>query len=132
MAMIEVNLSCVDVFGVVVTAPTGVLYSSQTAGMACNHPVQQGFWVPVAIEGCREFEDLIHDRICSIGGFTSDQMDFLDEALARFGLPLICDRKNAPAGEEAWIPVVITRAGRYSPFEKLEGRQGILVTGNCD
>jgi hypothetical protein len=132
-----VDLASFPDLGLIVKAPTGVRYTSQTAGLACEHPEVEGFFVPLQTKVGRP-------EVAALQGiFTGDwhalsdaKADQLDRALNRHGLSSIrVDRSMLAECKEAWVHVLIsTSKSDALPLdtELDHGRKGILIWPNSD
>lgn len=125
--------------GLIIPAPTGIVWSNQTGGMACHHPELEGYFLPVRVS-----ESLFSDWCCTTDGFAKATWDGLSVAVGRaLGPCWQFDTTRAADGQEAWIPVYSTHKDRchcwMSEDQKLgdstrpiDGRGAILTYENCD
>ena len=104
---------------IILRIPTGRFYTAQTHGMACFHPLMEGFIVTL------EPIDIPH--IGCWGNITRDDQAALGPVLAPLGIEIDSEELDATITNgrpetygEAWIPI------------KWGSARGILVYGNCD
>ncbi len=130
--MIMVDLSFMDAFGVIVKAPTGVKYTSESGGILCHHPEVEGFFVPLSVGYRKNIEDELHDLLC--GGHSDNpylDKDDLELAMSWHEIRLRLDISALPETEEAWIHVVVeNEASRLGPHCDLDGKPGVFVYKN--
>lgn len=126
-----VDLSCEDVFGVIICAPTGIEYSNQAGGTLCLHPKAEGFFVPFSHQcdfggdPCC-FEPLHPDE-------PPDRLEIEEEFESKLiHLGLAWDRSRSGESCEAWIPVIVLYKDEFSPLHNLTGERGWLTYPNCD
>lgn len=128
-ASAPVELWNVDSPGVIVEIPTGVRWSNQTGGTACNHPEVEGVFVPMA-------------------SVQPDPDPFIDEwgrpydrdAVAAWLLAADLDdvfepREEADEMAEAWIPVRVRAFipdGRAIQLQTFWGKNAIITYPNSD
>jgi uncharacterized protein DUF6210 len=118
-----ISLYGLEGLGLIVPYPSGVLYTHQTGGTNCAHPVEEGVFVPLGSE-CRVaqrlgalFQDQIRARL------TNADADALDAVLhtpeAPFAVTpaffLEIDRARLADSMEAWLYVTI----RVCPDERM-------------
>ncbi len=141
---VEIDLYGIDL-GVVLARPTGIIYSNQANGVACDHPRLEGAFVPLVTH----FRDPPprHDaalvayfdrRPGNRGHLEPEDADALDAILAGIQDPfaLTVDRSRLKDSFEAWVHVVIalpTRPPHYSrPLDLSYPCAGVLVWENSD
>ena len=113
----------------IVSAPTGVRYTNQVGGHACNQPQLEGYLIPLGnpIADMNELENYWIES----GEADPDTLARFDRAIAGQSIPEIWfDAETAKriAFGEAWIPVCF----RFEWFENvLEGR-AVLTYYNSD
>lgn len=136
----HVTLHSFPDLGLIVKAPTGVIYSNQTGGFANLHPQVEGFFVPLRTYfGMRELRAL--QGVCPSGLDADDGMD--EETAARVdwildhqGLESIrVDRAKLAESWEAWIHVRLS--GDLGDKVPLEGQradrlEAVLIWPNSD
>jgi hypothetical protein len=123
--------------GIFLLLPTGVVWSTQTAGIACHHPEAEGIYIPFN-ESAVSFPHL--------GCYGDPEPSVAAEvqaAIHALGWPLTVDHERWSEAEEAWWPVVVvgearrtdgtSRAlGEYDELFSCVGLRGWLTTENCD
>jgi len=137
-----IDLTDVTYHGLIVLGSTGVRWNNQAGG--CYYLCQcseEGIYIPIR-HGFAEDPDCMHDKwfvpdevdpIPGLNDFESvsgSAVQFLKELWFHTWLTYDEARARTIEHGEAWIPVVITSAGRVGP--ELIGRQAILVCQNSD
>ena len=138
--------------GLIISWPSGIIYTNQTGGTTCLQPELEGVFVPLRNE-CTEPElalispenDLwdyfTNGKWAGTGatsGLDTEDADFIDELLTRVQLfPAIrIDRQRLKESHEAWVFVSITgdESGRSPIFSGFEPypRTGVLTWQNSD
>jgi len=127
--------------------PTGIEWEVQVGGIACWHPVVEGFYLILDYrQGWKRLADLTCQLACCSWGFSRDAVDQLKEIWppARSFPWWYCEPDEDPErlrkATEAWIPVLIHRHPRldhYSGYREeeanwLDGKRGWLYLENCD
>jgi hypothetical protein len=133
-----------DFVAVIVPEKTGVIWSNQTAGIACQHPEMEGYLIPLPwqfMQGAeKKGKDPIEDHGFGVRGDVYDPekvQTFLDwSGLAVYFEPLTMDAAKA-FGEpfhEAWVPAMVVRETGDLPvhLEHLAGRAVVLTYNNSD
>jgi hypothetical protein len=117
--MIEVRLWDHVGTGLILELPTGVRYSNQVAGVACEHPVCEGIFLPLGndLDPADQLlgpQQALSELFDSSGNPpTMQQADRLDVLLARLAdgpfhqLTLVVDREQLANSREAWVHVVV-------------------------
>lgn len=98
----------------------GELYSSQTGGCMCDHPVARGHlftFEQLGITHDHKIFNELHKHFCPFGE-TNDESRAIIQKLGPFEL-------LEGSQQEAWLRVLIN----HGPFKH---REAILVHGNCD
>lgn len=138
--------------GLIISWPSGIMYTNQTGGTTCLQPELQGIFVPLRNE-CTEKElalispendlwDYFTNGKWAGTGATSglhmEDADFIDALLTRVRLfPSICvDRGRLTESHEAWVFVSITDNelgdlpifSGFAPYP----RTGVLTWQNSD
>jgi hypothetical protein len=131
-----VDLDAFPDLGLIVKAATGVRYSTQAAGLACEHPEVEGYFVPLRTRVGRPelatFAGLLRgswDRL------SPAHADAVDDALSRHGLsPIRVDRSMLAESREAWVHVIVAPDEQeLIPVAGLsEEVRGILIWPNSD
>lgn len=97
--------------GLIVKAATGVRYSSQVAGLGCEHPKVEGYLVPLETRIGRP-------ELAALAGLFQgwwnclnvQQADAVGRALNRYGFKSIrVDRAMLPHSREAWVHVIVSQ-----------------------
>ena len=98
-----------DEVGYIMYDTTGVVYTNQVGGYACRHPEAEGRWVPAPSEAMqRELDEHFYSdngpyRGHCYEGITEATAGWLDDLMARHGLPLRVNRSMLEHCMEAWI-----------------------------
>jgi len=136
----NVTLHTFPDLGVIVKAPTGVIYSNQAGGYACLHPEVEGFFVPLRTPfGMRELhalQGIFPSGFDTDDGIDNETAEKLDWLLTRQGLRCIrVDRSKLTESWEAWVHVTITGELDYKmPLESTmpEKLEAVLIWPNSD
>jgi hypothetical protein len=127
-------------WGVVISFPSGVLYSNQTGGYACLQPEEEGVFVPLSNEIFGQMEMLVEyfskklKGACA-SGISIETADYLDHVLSlnpatRF---LKIDRRRLSDSHEAWIYIDIFLSNETSEIiSGFQGYKGVLTWPNSD
>jgi hypothetical protein len=96
--------------GLIIKAATGVRYTSQTSGFACEHPRAEGFFVPLRTRvGRPELATLSGLFRGDWSALDAGQADALDSALSRHGIRSVrVDRSMLAESREAWVHVIVS------------------------
>jgi hypothetical protein len=126
-----------DGVGFILLGKSGVIYSTQAAGLGCEHPEEEGWFFPVGdyLGGTKATEKLAVQFRGSPAPILPEEADFLDDFFrARYG-KIKVDRSRLEHSREAWV-YVVARAGAKEPiFEYVEGwkgRHAIFIWPNSD
>lgn len=123
--------------GLIVLCRSGVLYTTQTAGTLCGHPMAEGVFVPLP----GVFGENAFDMLADCGaydGCSEEEADAVDAILAARGQGkwLKVDRSRLNESAEAWVYVEIASAeSDYVPVLSGFGpypMHGILTWENSD
>ena len=138
-----VDTNCMP--GLIILAKTGVYYTNQAAGVACLHPIVEGYFVPfyLGYENWRELNWELQELGDSIGtwlGLTTDDADKLDSLFERYGVPLRVERSLLESSYEAWVYVRVldlekcgVRFGKAKEFSSQDDYPlAVLVYENSD
>lgn len=113
----------------IVSWPTGVIYTNQTNGLACSHPQLEGLLIPI-------LERVDVERFCPIGWgeLNSDDAHQADLALkklqrdeyfaplGRLGYKVTVNRDKLSESTEAWIWLTLTKDPALEPeYVTLQG-----------
>lgn len=121
----------------IVAWPSGVVYTNQTSGLACEHPEVEGVLVPL-------FDGIGHPAMHSLRQhfrgdwhqLAEDDMDIVDGILRRNYLGFIkCDRKRSADSKEAWVHVLIEEDTAPRIAQRILGfgpKSGVLTWPNSD
>ncbi len=109
--------------GIIISYPSGVIYSNQTGGTSCLHPECEGVYIHLADEyykkgrGTASFEDELmsyfegpkHLGTGATSGLDEEDADFVDKILKKMELShcVQVDRKKLSKSHEAWVYVKI-------------------------
>lgn len=141
---LQINLAVVDhdYVGIFFPAETGIVYSNQVGGTACQHPRMEGFFVLLSA-GASEQDPFLD---YSLSRYSTDHQEMVNALLRELGLdqdleapePTECTGGDPEMIGEAWIPVKVKTDGNgwhsrsYGPLANLHGRVGILTYPNSD
>jgi len=105
-----VDTNCMP--GLIILAKTGIYYTNQAGGVACLHPIEEGYFVPfdLGYRNWRELDWELQELGDSIGGgvwfsLTSENADQLDSLFERCKVPLRVERELLGSSHEAWVYV---------------------------
>jgi len=129
--------------GVIIAHPTGVLYTNQVGGYACDHPSMEGAFVPLMdpdIDQQKALEDHFTGpkwRGHCYGGIDEETADVVDDILAMSPLTrrLTVNREKLAYSEEAGIHVRIAPDEEENSFGEFDGfpdDTGVLTWENSD
>ena len=108
---LKVTLHAFPDIGLIVKAPTNVIYSNQTGGFSCRHPEVEGFFVPLRTPfGLRELYALQRMKFSDFDeGIDAETADSLEQMLRHQGLRCIqVDRSKLAESWEAWVHVTVS------------------------
>ena len=96
--------------GLIILEKTGVYYTNQAGGVACLHPVREGYFVPfdLGYENWRELRwdlERLGDSIGTWIGLSSEDADKLDSLFEVHKVPLKVERALLGSSYEAWVYV---------------------------
>jgi hypothetical protein len=118
--------------GFVYEAPTGVTWTNQTGGCACNHPALEGVFVPIPLGWLPQPEE---DPLLNEWGsvYTSARVNaFLQAGGADLSAVFEPIEKPIPVElEEAWVCVRV-RKNDDPTFKNLAGQVGYITYTNSD
>lgn len=128
-----------DECALIICQPTGVYYTAQCGGMACTHPVAEGFFLPIwdiapGVDdhefGCSNLtKSPMHDRPDLREKLAAAIDEALREFNQRYGIQLYFDRERIDELQEGWWPLIIT--GHFGNVGPLSHRC-YYHAGNCD
>ena len=125
--------------GIIIFCDSNVFYTNQVGGIACNHPIVEGVYVPLA-GGDIDLEEKLMDYFRKIGWYC----DGLEEKIAKqidiiltksFVTKTIkVDRELLKESKEAWVYIKIDDSIKelYPLFENFSSNLGILTWRNSD
>jgi hypothetical protein len=104
--------------GLIIKAPTGVRYSNQSGGYACEHPETEGFFVPLRTRAGRSELTTLAGMFRGAWNRLDDvRADSVDGALRRHAITSIrVDRSMLSESREAWVHVIVSAVdNEYAP-----------------
>ena len=115
--------------GLIVPRETGIIYTNQTDGYACDHPRLEGAFIPLSNDfNHDEFKNSLEYQLCSLypegwGAPTPETCEAIDALLSRFRetRKIRVDRTRLDESRESWIWVLLGE----DPDQEFEG------FGNC-
>jgi hypothetical protein len=113
--------------GLIIKAPTGVRYSNQSGGFACEHPETEGFFVPLRTRAGRSELTTLAGVFRGAWNRLDDvQADAADGALRRHGITSIrVDRSMLSESREAWVHVIVLADDKdFVPLGCIRGGEG--------
>ena len=123
----------------IVPCKSGVVYTNQVNGTACEHPECEGILIPINNDGVREnFASSLEAKLCGLFDGTWDSLDQakadeIDKVLGQFNETngITVDRAKLTNSVESWVYVTAreTEDSCYSNFGEI---QGILTWQNSD
>jgi hypothetical protein len=131
----KIDLSSYCGIGVIVSCASEVLYSNQTQGHACEHPEEEGAFLPLPQIG-QEFPAPLIRRLQehfdgSWEPILISDADFVDGELRSLGLDFVeVDRTRLDDSFESWIRVRFRRATDFALG--FDGASGVLTWPNSD
>ena len=125
--------------GLIIPRETGVVYTNQTDGYACDHPALEGAFVPLSNDFNRNrYEESQEHKLCELfpegWGAPSDEIcDRLDELLDTFpeATRIAVDHLKQNESREAWVWVTIEESEKHD-FEGFGSGPAILTWPNSD
>lgn len=125
--------------GLIVPRSTGIIYTNQTDGHACDHPSLEGAFIPLSNDYDHErFHDSLECKLCEIfpGGWgspTTEICDQVDQLFRQYhetsGIRV--DRNKIEESREAWIWVLLDENDRQD-FQGFSCCSAILTWPNSD
>ena len=124
----------------IVPEETGVVFTNQVNGTACEHREIEGILIPINNDCAPEnYQDLLETKLCALfddaawGPFTQRKANEIDAVLKAYAETrgIKVDRSRLRESVEAWVYVVAekTEFGCYRGFGKI---RGILTWPNSD
>jgi hypothetical protein len=144
MSKAVINLLQLDSIGLIISHPTGVVYSNQTGGYACLSPQFEGAFIPLNDPLVDQQTELERYFIGSkwrghcYNEIDEETADFVDEVLASTYVTkrLKVNRDKLTESHEAWIHVVILppddREDDLQEFHGFSSNFGVLTWKNSD
>jgi len=128
--------------GLIVAHPSGVIYSNQTGGYACDHPEMEGVFVPLHdtdpyVDQYQQLDQHFYYgpkwRGHCYSGIDEETAAVVDEILTGSYLTrrLTVNRDKLRDSEEAWIHVIIAPP-RERDFDGYPSGVGVLTWPNSD
>lgn len=123
--------------GLIIEWPSGVSYTTQSAGYGCEHPVIEGVMVPISDGVGRPVLHSLRQHFCG-DWHAMDEKDaeILDGVLRRHDLGFIrTDRSRLNDSRESWVFVTVDedRAPKLLPRIEGFGRcSGVFTWPNSD
>jgi hypothetical protein len=138
-----IRLWQVNGIGLIIAHPSGVIYSNQTGGFACNHRKMEGVFVPLAnsdVDQQAELEAYFTGpkwRGHCYNGIDEETAGVIERILKSSFLTstLKVDRERLLESEEAWIHVNIsteTGEGESYAIDDFPGGTGVITWDNSD
>jgi len=145
--MLTVTLYDLNQPAIIVKSNTGIIYTNQTNGVACNHPSQEGFLIPLRAPfsgmDCQVFNP--HYWYSNTPALDDSLYDSLEESLATLAFWNVRDIRvdRTTKNEEAWVhvkfrgdlscePHLFSGGFKSDGLEKYALYEGILTWENCD
>ena len=135
MASVLVDLNGFDGLGLIVKTPSPVRFTNQVAGLGCQHPVQEGVFVPLPVQvGQRELYALQHHFRGSWHALTDADANVVDRVFRRHDWLsfMRVDRALLADSREAWVHVRISPELALYLFDAPDWRAGVLTWANSD
>ena len=129
-----IDLCWGDHFGLILPWASGVLFTNQTAGHACEHPKMEGVFVPLDDgEGRPTRTALARHFQGSWISLTGEDADIIDRALRAGNLEFVCvDRSQLAFSKEAWVRVKLDLAAASDLVSNFSSPDAILTWENSD
>lgn len=139
-----VNLYDFTGMGLIISHPSGVIYSNQTGGYLCSHPELEGIFIPITdnfthpqqpgLENYFFFEEKYGGH-CYMG-IDADDADYLDQVFDQLGLPNVrVDRERLSNCMEAWIYITFSESTEHwstALFSGFGSGWGVFTWENSD
>ena len=129
--------------GLIISHPSGVIYSNQTGGYACDHPEMEWVFVPLADPDVDQYAEL--DRHFTgpkwgghcYSGIDEETAAFVDGVLATSYMTrrLTVNRDKLDVSDEAWIHVIIAPHEGENDIHEFHGYPsgvGVLTWPNSE
>ena len=121
-------------FGLIVLCGSGVFYTNQTGGLACNHPVAEGVFVPLddGVGRPTQYRLSQHFR-GSWEALNEEDAKVIDTALKSGNLGFVSvSRKRLSESTEAWVHVELDLSKCGELLSNFEDNKAILTWENSD
>jgi hypothetical protein len=132
-----VNLYNFDGLALILSHPSGVLYSNQVAGLGCLHPEVEGVLIPLPVKTGRPELHALQSHFR--GGWwclTEEDAKVIDGIFRRHGLAFLrVDRTRLGDSFEAWVHVSVDPPQEERGLALLHGfasRSGVVTWLNSD
>lgn len=119
--------------GLVIACPSGVVYTNQVGGYACQHPELEGVFVPLpgsAAEKLNAFFTGPKWNCRCYDAIDTETATFIDAILTELDTSLCVDREKMADSCEAWIWVTLSRNSLL--WLGLDEGTGVLTWENSD
>lgn len=143
--LIDMHAMGREAAGIIVPAPTGVIYSNQVGGTRCAHPELEGFFIPWPLRRFEKWAHPLHDFYGCDDGVDVPAEEcilwvraWLNEVRIDHRVECLTAEEYVSFGQilaEAWAPVRIAASSRWrcAPWqEALAGRIVIYTWQNSD
>jgi hypothetical protein len=125
--------------GLIVPRSSGIIYTNQTDGYACDHPSLEGVFIPLSNDYDHErYQDSLECKLCGIfpegcGAPTPEMCDQFEHLFEQYpetaGIRI--DRDKVDESREAWIWVVLEESERHD-FQGFGHSAAVLTWPNSD
>jgi uncharacterized protein DUF6210 len=128
-----INLACGDYFGLILPRSTGVIFTNQVGGHACNHPQQEGIFIPLDDGIGRPTRHVFAQHFTgSWATLMEKDAIVIDRAMRKGHLEFIqVDRSKLNDSLEAWVYVTLDLAATDYLID-IGTNRGILTWQNSD
>jgi len=128
----------VSVYGTAIIVPmkTGVIVTNQTSGLACHHPIVEGFIIPIEnLALSRELVDYFEHA--GWGNLSSEEIEFLEQVLRRYPETknIFINKEMLADSEEAWVHVIMKDDDKnvwFPDYAGFDNHKAILTWENSD
>ena len=135
------ELSNFNGIGVIVEFPSGVRYTNQIGGYACNHPQVEGVFLSLThplISQCKELQEFFVGprwKGSCYEGIDKETANFIDAILAKstYTQALKVNRAKLADSHEAWVHVIVSPRGQQAElWSGFSNALGIITWENSD
>lgn len=118
-----ISLLDFDGVGIIVKSPSGVFYTNQAGGYACEQPEEEGVFFPLPVKPEKaELLALTQHVGGTWGHITESEADLIEKILRQNGHEkLSVNRHKIDQSFEAWVHIRVEA-----------GAEGLLGFGDCD